>query len=546
MKKILFFVFAIAIGLNAYADGYRSYNMARDLYKSGHYEEAKQRCMICVKHYPDDDLVWSKIDQLVNDCDARLKEKAERQKEKAALMAKAHEEQRRKYEEQQRLRKERKLIYVSVNASTLDGEFPDFKSDIIGALGRYNYRFTNDIEKAYWTVYASVDATKLSKPNTDDPNHIIQLIAHYSIRNDYEDYIPSGGEGSCDAKGRSGIDYNKSVYDAYANLKGQLGEVIHNAIENIYKEPTVEPDNIIAVQVSGVLNSGQIQTTVDNFMRALQKYSKYKVVDCTPEVIDNARNKLLDRSEIYSNRNSMRGAIGNDIRPPYVFSIDVKKRSENDYYFSAHITDILNTFAKGTSGYPLGTQEPVTDLTPELIYKAALYIITDLDAIADIVKAEKKAELDKEIGDYEKAIKDRHKKKLRTNLCAAGASLVAPGLGLALKGHNEGYVYLGAEAALCLGGVMVPELMRKSYINKRNNETNAHNRDVYTSRANACRKVSIISGTCAGLLHAANIVHSYIAEPKSEAKLQWEFAVIPMDRNNRNDFAMGLSLTYRF
>ncbi|MBD5584725.1 MAG: DUF1682 domain-containing protein [Clostridia bacterium] len=543
MKKILLFLLAVAFGFSVYADGYSSYNMALELYKSGYYEEAKQRCMICVKHYPDDDLVWSKISQLVNDCDARLKEKAERQKEKAALMAKAHEEKRRKYEEQQRLRKERKLIYVSVNASTLDGKFPDFKNDIIGILGRYNYRFTNDIEKAYWTVYVSVDVTKLSKSNIDDPNHIIRLIAHYSIRNNYEDYIPSGGEGSCDAKGRSGIDYNKSVYNAYANLESQLGEVIHNAIENIYKEPTVEPDNVIAVEVSGVLNSGQIQTTVDNFMRVLQKYSKYKVVDRT---INNVRDRMLDYSEIYSNRNSMRGAIGNDIHPRYVCSINVKKRSENDYYFSVHITDILNTFAEGTSGYPLGTQEPVTDLTPGLIYLAALYIITDLDVIADIVKAEKKAELDKEIGDYEKAIKDRHKKKLKTNLCAAGASLIVPGLGLALKGHNEGYAYLGAEAALCLGGVMVPELMRKSYINKRNNETNAHNRDVYTSRANACRKVSIISGTCAGLLHVANIVHSYIVESKYDAKLHWEFAAIPMDSNNRNDLAMGLSLTYRF
>lgn len=549
MKRTLLFLLAVAFGFSAYADGYRSYNMACELYKSGRYEEAKQRFMICVRYYPDDNLEWSIIEQRVKDCDARINEEANRRKAYVAQMAKAREEERRKYEEQQKLRKERKLVYVSVNASTLDGEYLDFKSDIVGALAPYGYRTTNNKDDAYWIVYVSADVLKLSKPGESDPNHIVEVRAHYTIENAVEGYNPAGGEGRCDAKGTSKIDYTKSAYDAYANLEDSMGKAIHNAIANIYPELTAEPDNIIAVKVSGAISDGQIQTAIDAFMRVLQKYSKYKVVDRTVEVIDEARMAEIGHNEIWGSSSSRKGAIGSDIHPRYICNIDVKKRSENDYYLSAHITNILNTSTEGTSGYPLGAQDPITKITPELIYKAALYITRDLDAITrDIVKSDMKQSLEDEINKYEKAVENRNKKKLSANLTAAGASLAVPGLGLVLKGHNEGYAYLGAEAALCLGGVMVPELMRKSYINKRNNETNANNRDVYTARANSCRKVSIICGACAGVLHVVNIVHSFMAEPNSNKnpKIQWDVAAIPVENGFSSDYAMGLSLSYRF
>ncbi|MDE7135412.1 MAG: hypothetical protein K2N91_02165, partial [Muribaculaceae bacterium] len=99
---------------------------------------------------------------------------------------------------------------------------------------------------------------------------------------------------------------------------------------------------------------------------------------------------------------------------------------------------------------------------------------------------------------------------------------------------------------LCFGGVMVPELMRKSYVNKRNHETNAHNRDVYTTRANACRKVSMICGACAGVLHIANIVHSYVAKPDNSRnpKFKWDVSAVMLDNVFNSDPAFGLSLTY--
>lgn len=552
MKRTLLFLLAVAFGFSAYADGYRSYNMACELYKSGRYEEAKQRFMICVRYYPDDNLEWSIIEQRVKDCDARINEEANRRKAYAAQMAKAREEERRKYEEQQKLRKERKLVYVSVNASTLDGEYPDFKSDIVGSLAPYGYRTTNNQEDAYWSIYVSADVEKLSKPGTADPDNIVQINAHYTIQNDVDGYIPAGGEGGCDAKGRSGISYNRSVFDAYANLKKPLGELFHNAIENIVETPESTYENIIAVVVSGegLPANVRLQPAVDIFMRALQRYSDYKVVDRTAKVINEGRTSLLNHGERWSNSSSMLGAIGNDIHPRYICSIEIIWRPiEQDYYLSAHITDIKTSGSEGTSFYPLDrTQTPIKILDSDQMYNASLYIIKDLHESVAIMSDIKFNTLKNDIDTRDKKIDDNRKKKLTANFTAAGASLAVPGLGLVLKGHNEGYAYLGAETALCLGGVMVPELMRKSYINKRNNETNANNRDVYTARANSCRKVSIICGACAGVLHVVNIVHSFMAEPNSNKnpKIQWDVAAIPIENGFSSDYAMGLSLSYRF
>lgn len=548
MKRTLLFLLAVVFGFSVYADGYRSYNMACELFKSGRYEEAKQRFMICVQYYPNDNLEWTIIEQRVKDCEARIKEEADRRKEYAAQMAKAREKEKRKYEEQLRQRVERKLVYVSVNASTLDGEYPDFKSDIVRALAPYRYKTTNNKDDAYWIVYVSADVRKLSKPGETDPQHKAEVCAHYIIENAVEGYIPAGGEGRCDAKGLSEIDYARSLYYAYADIEDKLGEAIHNAIADIYTAPTAAPDSVIFIRISGEISKNQIQTAVDTFMKVFQKYSKYKVVDRTVEVINDARLEELDHNDYWGNSSSRKGAIGSDILARYICNIDIKKRSENDYYLSAHITDRLNSFAVGTSGYPFDDKAPITEITPKLIQNAALYIIQELGNIADIVKSDMKPDLDAKIQEIDKKEDEEQKKKIIANLTAAGASFAIPGLGLVLKGHNEGYAYLGAEAALCLGGVMVPELMRKSYINKMNHESNAHNKDVYTTRANSCRKVSIICGACAGVLHVVNIVHSFMAEPDryKNPKLRWDVAAIPVDNGFSNDYAMGLSLSYRF
>lgn len=286
-------------------------------------------------------------------------------------------------------------------------------------------------------------------------------------------------------------------------------------------------------------------------MRALQRYSDYKVVDRTAKVINEGRTSLLNHGERWSNSSSMLGAIGNDIHPRYICSIEIIWRPiEQDYYLSAHITDIKTSGSEGTSFYPLdGNQTPIKILNSDQMYNASLYIIRDLHESVAIMSDIKFNTLQSDISIREEEIENTRKNKLSANFTAAGASLAVPGLGLVLKGHNEGYAYLGAEAALCLGGVMVPELMRKSYINKRDNhETSANNKDVYTTRANSCRKVSIICGACAGVLHVVNIVHSFMAEPNSDKnpKIQWEVAAIPVDNGFSNNYAMGLSLSYRF
>lgn len=551
MKKILFFALAITFGLNAYADGYNSYNIAYKLYQSGRYEEAKQRFMICVKYYPDDDLEWSIIYQRIKDCDAHINNKSYNPK------VPAPSEERCKYE----LRKERKLIYISANASTTDGEYPDFKSDIVGALAPYGYKTTNNKEDAYWIVNASADVLKLSKSGENDPEHIVEVKAHYTIENVIEGYIPAGGESGLNEKGTSAISYNKASYDAYANLKNPMGKAINNAIENIIVPSESELENIIALVVTGDnLTEERLQDAEKIFQRTLLKYSDYKLVNMSSRV-RNQRAEFNRISERYSSSTAMENAIGHDFHPRYICEINIKHRSfENDYSLSALITDLKTSGTEGISFYPLNaTQSSIIELNSDKTYGASLYIIRDLHESVNIMSDEKFKKLHKEIRDYEQHVaaieaekkaneEAMNEKKNKTNLKAGLASFAVPGLGLVLKGHNKGYAYLGTEAVLCLGGVMLPELMRKSYINKRNHETSANNKDVYTTRANSCKKVSIICGACAGVLHVVNIVHSFMAKPESSKnpKIQWKVAATPLEYNFGNDYAMGLSLTYRF
>lgn len=139
-------------------------------------------------------------------------------------------------------------------------------------------------------------------------------------------------------------------------------------------------------------------------------------------------------------------------------------------------------------------------------------------------------------------------KKVSTDVSAAFSSLFIPGLGLVLKGHNEGYAYLGAEAALCLGGVLTPEIMRKRYKALRDAPgVSAQNKIAYTDRITACRAVSISCGVCAGLLHIANVIHSAVAKPKENAKLRYEIAPMStMNINGGSNLGIGVSLAYRF
>ena len=217
----------------------------------------------------------------------------------------------------------------------------------------------------------------------------------------------------------------------------------------------------------------------------------------------------------------------------YLCLVEISKNNNGEYIFAAKIGNTEAAELIESASYPKIGNTPIKSLDIESLQRACRYLISELGLGEKTVKEESE---------------DEKKTKNEANLKAAGASLVVPGLGLVLKGHNEGYAYLGAEAALCLGGVMVPELMRKSYINKMNHESNAHNKDVYTTRANSCRKVSIICGACAGVLHVVNIVHSFMAKPNryKNPKLRWDVAAIPVDNGFSNDYAMGLSLSYRF
>ena len=247
--------------------------------------------------------------------------------------------------------------------------------------------------------------------------------------------------------------------------------------------------------------------------------------------------------------------LGNELGAELLCVVEIQPSMGNEYYFRSAMYETESGRGNKIATFPDFKQLDTVDHAVTSIDN-----IRTLQAIGIILLY--RLGLNKDQTLYNKCInqlesanknKPRQKKmtsqkKVSPDVSAAFSSLFIPGLGLVLKGHNEGYAYLGAEAALCLGGVLTPEIMRKRYDAMRKaHGVSAQNKIAYTDRMVACRAVSISCGVCAGLLHIANVIHSAVAKPKENAKLRYEIVSMPtMDINGGSSLGVGVSLAYRF
>lgn len=560
MKRTLLFLLAVAFGFSAYADGYRSYNMACELYQSGRYEEAKQRFMICVRYYPDDNLEWSIIEQRVKDCDARINEEANRRKAYAAQMAKAREEERQKYEEQLRQRMERKLVYVSVNASTYNGVYPGFKEKIVGTLARYGYRTTENKDDAYWTVCVSSDVLKLSKTEENDPEHIVEVNVYYTIENVVEGVIPAGGKGGLNARGTSPFDYNFASTNAYDNLEDPLGKAIYNAIENIVDTSTTEYENVIVLAVtSNDLSDNELRHNIEpQFMRALVIYSDYKVRNFSAE-LRSQRAEINGIDARYSSRSAMKNAIGNDLHPRYICEVNIQKRiSTDDYSLNAIITDLKTSGIEGFSFYPLNASQPPIkekELNGNSIYNALLYIIRDLQEGVTIMSDVKYEKLKKEIADYEAAMrnikaqeqvaqKEKGDMEKKRDRIALGSSAYCPGLGLQKKGYKGWWTFLAGDIVLIGGGVGMLTYANSQL--KLLDPTGTMDSGQYKIKKNTFESIQKVSCFCFGgacLVYATNLILSYFLPNKNP---NFQVNLVPYMTPIDSNMSINMGLTYKF
>ena len=257
--------------------------------------------------------------------------------------------------------------------------------------------------------------------------------------------------------------------------------------------------------------------------------------------------------------------IGKELGVDLLCVVQIAKYSIGDeFYFRSVIYETERGIGRKAVKYPdfnKGDVQKLVKINDIRVLQAVGAVLLDRLQVSGMSEQSKRGiqylkDTETKIAEENRQMNDTKKEEIGRKIhnrraadtAAAFSSFAIPGLGLVLKGHNEGYAYLGAEAALCLGGVLAPEMMRKRYIAQRAaHGVSAQNKIAYTDRINACRAVSISCGVCAGLLHIANVIHSAVAKPKENAKLSYAF--VPMGSTNINsgsNLGVGVSLAYRF
>lgn len=328
----------------------------------------------------------------------------------------------------------------------------------------------------------------------------------------------------------------------------------------------LEKESIYVTTVSDVVGADVCQLVTDVLHEYLIDKYNVRLVDGKAS---NAYSVEKLKELAYENSGAVKSdeikMIGKELGVDLLCVVQIAKYSIGDeFYFRSAIYETERGIGRKAVKYPdfnKGDVQKLVKINDIRVLQAVGAVLLDRLQVSGMSEQSKRGiqylkdtetkidEENRQMNDTKEEKEEEEKRNRReVDTAAAFSSLAMPGLGLVLKGHNEGYAYLGAEAALCLGGVLAPEMMRKRYKALRDAPgVSAQNKIAYTDRINACRAVSISCGVCAGLLHIANVIHSAVAKPKENAKLSYAF--VPMGSTNINsgsNLGVGVSLAYRF
>lgn len=126
---------------------------------------------------------------------------------------------------------------------------------------------------------------------------------------------------------------------------------------------------------------------------------------------------------------------------------------------------------------------------------------------------------------------------------------IIPGLGLIQKGHvGEGVTYLIGDVALLGAGIGFSSnaSSQKKIMNDVNTGIEEYNRA--KSKYDSSKNASYICFGAAGAVYVVNLIRSYVATPKPNARINWNITPVMADINNVTSpsFGVSLALTYTF
>lgn len=123
-------------------------------------------------------------------------------------------------------------------------------------------------------------------------------------------------------------------------------------------------------------------------------------------------------------------------------------------------------------------------------------------------------------------------------------SALLPGLGQFHKGQNaKGVSFLVGEV-VAVGGIVVGQSMRHSYVNKMNNTNNANLKKTYAERANAFTTVRNISIGAAAAVYVWNVLDAIISKGSNRGALSYGGPVNLVPLVTDESVALSLSINF--
>ena len=121
-------------------------------------------------------------------------------------------------------------------------------------------------------------------------------------------------------------------------------------------------------------------------------------------------------------------------------------------------------------------------------------------------------------------------------------SALLPGLGQFHKGQNAKGVSFLAGEVVAVGGIVVGQSLRHSYVNKMNNTNNANLKKTYAERANAFTTVRNISIGAAVAIYVWNVLDTIIAKGSNRGALSYGGPVNIVPLVTDESVALSLSI----
>lgn len=229
--------------------------------------------------------------------------------------------------------------------------------------------------------------------------------------------------------------------------------------------------------------------------------------------------------------------------------------TSNNYSFRAVVFKVENGELSKISKYPdiFESIEDayVTEINERELQRVDGYLLLRLD----VLNQDNRTKLDKALTELDnkkeqqkaKQNENKRKDKREVNATALVCSLI-PGVGLMMKGHKaEGAVYMVGDIALIGGGLAFMANANKQKDIMNNHSTGIDQYKSAEKKYNSSKTAAYCCfGTAAGL-YIVNLVRSYVAKPKPDARLEWAFvpSVAPSMYGEPN-MSMNLALSYKF